>query len=340
MLPGSLERRTGGTIYDRRIVEGLRARGYDIDVAELSGSYPFPHDAARKEASDRLAAVPDGATVIIDGLAFGALPGLAQRERGRLNMIALVHHPLADETGLSGAQCAALKESEEEALEHARRVIVTSQFTRSRLASYRVPPERIRVVLPGTDPAALAERNLERDLVLLCPAALIPRKGHRDLLRALAPLAAIPWRLICAGKEDSDSACAADIRAMAADLGLASRVTFCGEVGADAMARLYAEADLLVLASQYEGYGMVVSEAIARGLPVVTTTGGALAYTLPEGAGLACDAGDVRAFSENLRRVLTDRMLYERLAMGARAARNTLPKWEDAASEFEAALSA
>jgi glycosyltransferase involved in cell wall biosynthesis len=249
-----------------------------------------------------------------------------------------VHHPLADETGLSGAQCAALKESEDAALEHAKRVIVTSQFTRSRLADYHVPSERVRVVLPGTDPAPLAERNLERDLVLLCPAALIPRKGHRDLLRALAPLAAIPWRLVCAGKDDSDSACAADIRALAAELGLVPRVTFCGEVGTEAMARLYGEADLLVLASHYEGYGMVVSEAVARGLPVVTTTGGALADTLPEGAGLACDPGDVRAFGENLRRVLTDRMLYERLAMGARAARNTLPTWDDAVTDFEAAV--
>jgi glycosyltransferase involved in cell wall biosynthesis len=249
-----------------------------------------------------------------------------------------VHHPLADETGLTAAQREALEMSEKQALEHARLVIVTSPFTRRRLAHFCLPPERIRVVVPGVDRGPLSERDLRRDIVLFCPAAFIPRKGHGDLLRALAGLTDLRWRLICAGKADHDAECAAHVRSLAGELGLAERVSFCGEVGPEEMARLYGEADLLVLASHYEGYGMVVSEAIAHGLPVVTTNGGALAETLPDGAGLACDPGDVRALRENLRRVLTDRMLYERLALCARAARNMLPSWEDAAAVFEAAL--
>jgi glycosyltransferase involved in cell wall biosynthesis len=338
VVPGSLERRTGGTIYDKRIVEGLRAGGLSVDVIELPGHYPFPSDADLKAADKALAQLADGALTIVDGLAYGVLPAPARRESKRLRLVALVHHPLSDETGLAGEERERLEASERSALEQARRVVVTSHFTQRRLARYGVGANRIRVVPPGVDPAPLAERNLERDLVLLCPGSLIPRKGHRDLFRALAELKALRWRLVCAGKSDLDRECAGDLFGLAAELGIADRIDFCGEVGESEMSRLYAEADLLVLASHYEGYGMVVSEAIARGLPVVTTTGGALAETLPEGAGLACDPGDIRAFRDNLRRVLSDRMLYERLALGARAARNTLPRWDQAAAEFDAAL--
>jgi glycosyltransferase involved in cell wall biosynthesis len=338
VLPGPLNRRTGGSIYDRKVVDGLRAQGYDVDVVELSGAYPFPSDAVRREAGEKFARIDDGTTTIVDGLAFGVLPEVAEREGRRLRLVALVHHPLADETGLRGSERDALMESEKSALEHAQVVIVTSNFTRRRLLDYCVAPERVHVILPGADPAPLAERNLERDLVLLCPASLIPRKGHSELFRALAGVADLKWRLICAGKTELDAACAANVRSLADELGIGPRVTFLGEVGEAEMGRLYAEADLLVLASHYEGYGMVVGEAIARGLPVVTTTGGALCETLPEGAGLACEPGDVRGLCENLRRVLSDRMLYERLALGARAARNTLPSWDDAARDFAKVL--
>jgi glycosyltransferase involved in cell wall biosynthesis len=338
VLPGSLERRTGGTIYDRHIVKGLRALGSRVDVIELAGNYPFPTETERALASEAFAAIPDGRPVIVDGLAYGALPELAQRERQRLRLIALVHHPLSDETGLPHEEREELEISEKQALEHARRVIVTSPFTQRRLSRYGVMADDIRVVVPGVEPAPLAERNLERDLVLLCPAALIPRKGHRELLRALSELKNLRWRLVCAGKKDLDQECASDLHGLANELGLEGRIEFCGEVGEHDMGRLYADADLMVLASHYEGYGMVVTEAIARGLPVVTTTGGALAETLPEGAGLASDPGDVRGLRDNLKRILSERMLYERLSLGARAARNTLPTWEQAAAAFDAAL--
>jgi glycosyltransferase involved in cell wall biosynthesis len=191
--------------------------------------------------------------------------------------------------------------------------------------------------MPGTDPAPPA-RGSGGANVLLCPASFIPRKGHRDLLQALAGLTELPWSLVCAGKMDADPACAAEARALCHALALSQRVSLRDQVGESELARLYDGTDLLVLASHYEGFGMVVQEATARGIPVITTTGGALKETLPPGAGLASAPGDVAALQENLRRVLSDRALYLTLAEGARRARRSQPTWQDAAAAFDAAL--
>ena len=98
-LPGPLDQRSGGTIYDRRVFEALREDGWWVEVLEWPSSFPFPNEDDRLEVAASLAAVPDNALVLIDGLALGTLPGLAKKEMDRLRLVALVHHPLAMETG-------------------------------------------------------------------------------------------------------------------------------------------------------------------------------------------------------------------------------------------------
>jgi glycosyltransferase involved in cell wall biosynthesis len=338
VVPGPLSTRTGGFIYDRRIIQGLRARGRDVDVIELRGDFPRPSSEDCRHASAAFAAVPDGACVLVDGLAFGALPDVACMQENRLRLIALVHHPLSDETGLDPLLVPALRDQERLALERATGVIVTSPFTRTRLADFDVPSEKIRVVTPGTDPAPLA-RGSGGQNALLCPASLIPRKGHRDLFYALDDLRDLQWHLTCVGRADASPEYASELRGLSDKLALQERISFHAEADDDEMARLYDESDLLVLASHYEGFGMVVQEAIARGLPIVTTRGGALADTLPEGAGLACTPGNITRLRMNLRNVLTRTELYHALAQGARRARRSQPTWQDAAAAFDAALS-
>lgn len=338
VVPGALATRTGGYGYDRRIVEGLRALGRTVEVVELAGAYPFPSDDDRARADDAFSALPLNATAIADGLAYDALPEVAKKHSKRLHLIALIHHPLADETGLSTLRRAQLAKSETRALAVAHRIIATSAFTACRLADYGVGDEKIRVVAPGTDPAPLSKGSGNTAPVLLCAASLIIRKGHADLFHALAALKRFPWRLICVGETGLDPQNAAAVRTLRDELGLAHRIDMREAVSEEELARLYDGADLVVLPSLYEGFGMVVTEAIARGLPVVTTTGGALAETLPPGAGLASPPGDVAGLRENLRQVILDLELRMRLAAGARAARNGLPSWQDAARAFDAAL--
>lgn len=338
VVPGPLSTRTGGYIYDRRMVEGLRALGQEIEVVELSGTYPFPsaQDIARADAA--LASVPDKSLVVVDGLALGALPDIAERQTHRLDVVALVHHPLADETGLTDNERAGLMLSEMRALEMVRHVIVTSAFTRRRLAAFNVPPERISVCVPGVDPAAIAHGSGSGVLALLCPASLTPRKGHPDLFAALADLQELNWRLICAGNPALDPLHAAALTNMIARLGLETRIDMRGEASETEMNALYDGADLFVLASYYEGFGMVVSEAVARGLPLVTTSGGALAETVPPAAAFIVPPGDVAALREALRLAISDSDLRAKLARGSRAARADLLDWKQAADSFARAL--
>jgi glycosyltransferase involved in cell wall biosynthesis len=339
LVPGSLESLTGGYTYDRRMVATLRSRGWSIAVRELDHSFPFPTPVAREHASSVLAGMADGTTMLVDGLALGALPGEIEREAARLRFVALVHHPLAAETGLDPVKAAALEAGERRALAAVRLVIVTSRATAGALATYGVERHRIIVVEPGTDPAPLARGSSAGAVNLLCVATLIPRKGHEILLRALAALPELDWRLTCIGSPHRDPATAERVRERLRTDGLGGRVRLAGEMDAAALADYYDRADVFVLPTLYEGYGMVVAEALARGLPVVATATGAIAELVGDEAGLLVPPGDVEALTAALAQVLADPRVRERIAQGARRVRGRLPTWEDASGQMERALS-
>lgn len=340
VVPGDPDRRTGGTIYDRRMMTGLAARGWPVAWQRLDASFPDPTPAALTEADALLGALPTQTLVIIDGLALGAMPELAAAHRHRLRLVGLVHHPLALETGLDDAQRQRLFRSECAALSHVRQVVVTSPETARTLADYHVPPERCAVVLPGTDPAPLASGSSGAELALLCAASLTPRKGHAVLFRALARLRDYPWRLRCAGSAAHDPATAAQLRALLDTLGLADCIELAGELDRAALDAAYQQADVFVLPSFYEGYGMVLAEALARGLPIVSTTAGAIPDTVPATAGLLVPPGDEDALVAALARMLREPTLREQRAAGARAVRQTLPDWPTATARLAKILEA
>ena len=338
LVPGALDTRTGGYGYDRRIIEELRSAGWQVEVQSLGAGYPAPDADALALARRVVERLPDRATVVVDGLAFGLLAEIAEAHAGRLRWIALVHHPLALETGLQPTQQRALHESERRSLATARRVIVTSAATAQALAGFDVEPARIRVVEPGTDAAPLAPGSGGPGLSLLCVASVTPRKGHRLLIEALGGVRDRAWTLHCAGSLDLDPDCAAALAGAIEGAGLAARVRMHGECDEAGVQALYAGADAFVLPSFHEGYGMALAEALARGLPVVSTLAGAIPETVPADAGLLVPPGDVEALRRALARLLDDAALRTRLAQGARAARQRLPGWADRAQRFAAAL--
>ncbi|MGJ7462492.1 glycosyltransferase family 4 protein [Halomonas sp. MA07-2] len=337
--PGQL---TGGYVYDARIVSVLRARGHHVEVVGLEGRFPVPDDLARRSMARVLSSLPDGDRVVIDGLVMGGLPEEIAPHADRLVIIALVHHPLADETGLDDSTRRHLHDSETRALALARRVIVTSAWTARGLDRFGVEASRRRVVEPGVEPAALAASALDLEAPgprrLLCVATLIPRKGHDLLLEALSGLQDRDWTLEAVGSHARDPHHAARLFAAARRHGLERRIVWAGERDAPGLAAAYHRAELFVLPSRYEGYGMVVTEALARGLPVLTTTGGALVDTLPARAGLAVPPDDAVALGEALAAWLDDAELRRRLRRGAREARHGLGDWQQAGDRFLDAL--
>jgi len=340
-IPGELGTATGGYAYDRRMFAELGAAGWRVEHLRLGDGFPDPDPATLAQAYALLAAQPAGVPLLVDGLALGAMPRIADVLESRQPLVALVHHPLALESGLAPARADALRESERAALAAARRVVVTSRATAALLAeTYAVPAARIVVAAPGTDPASWSRGSGDTGARLLSVGTLVPRKGHDLLLAALSALGAMPWQLTIVGDTERDPGTAGALRSAAAEAGLASRIVFAGAVDAARLATLYDEADLFVLASRYEGFGMAYAEAVARGLPVLGTSAGAVREAVPDGAGLLVPSDDLPSLTAALRHLLGDPAARRLLAAGARRAAATQTRWSDSAAQLAGALRA
>ena len=326
VVPAPFTAISGGYLYDRRMVQGLRALGHEVEVVELAGRHPLPDAAA--EAAARHAVRRD-ATLVIDGL---GLPAFAPDAVG--DAIGLIHHPTALETG---GNADALRARELALFPAMRRLIATSRLTAERLvADFGVPADRVGVVEPGTDAAPRAT-GTGAPVQILSVGTLVPRKGHDVLLRALGRLTDLEWRLTIVG-EPRDPVHAHGLAALAEELGIAQRVTFAGGLAGEALDLAYAAADIFALATHWEGYGMAAAEALARGLPCAITAGGAITDVVPKAACVLAQPGDHNSLSRALRRVIFDPGLRAQMAGAAWEAGQALPRWDDRAAAFAAEL--
>jgi glycosyltransferase involved in cell wall biosynthesis len=339
-IPGDLDAATGGYAYDRRMLAELGAAGWAVRHLPLGEGFPAPDPATLARACALLGEQPPGVPLLVDGLALGAMPGIGRVLGEGRTLVALVHHPLALEGGMPAARAAALHASERAALGAAARVVVTSRTTAGTLVrDYGVPEDRIVVAVPGTDPAPFARGSGgDGPLRLLSVGTLVPRKGHDLLLAALSALAGLPWRLTIAGDADRSPSTADALRRAVRDAGLSGRVTLAGAVSAARLETLYDEADLFVLASRHEGFGMAYAEAVARGLPVVGTSAGAVREAVPDGAGLLVPPDDLAALTGALRGLLGDPAARGARAAGARRAAASQVRWAASAALLASAL--
>jgi glycosyltransferase involved in cell wall biosynthesis len=334
-LPGSINAITGGTIYDRRLIGELRRLGWHIDLVELAPDFPQPSAASLADATGRLLHCTD--LVMIDGLAFGAMPDIAARLSERVRLVDLLHHPLCLENGLDPATAERLERSEAAALRHADHVIVTSPTTREEVATrFGYPAGRITVALPGIDKPAIAEGGTPMTLVNV--GSFIPRKDHPTLIRALARIKDLPWRMIMAGSRDRDPGYTDEVSALIEENGLEDRVELAGELDDGRLAEVLHHSDLMVSASRYEGYGMALAEGLAAGLPVIAVRGGAVEETVPDDAGVFVEPGDDSGLAGALESMIEDKALWRAKREGALRARAALPSWRDTAHTVQTTL--
>ncbi|WP_336366692.1 glycosyltransferase family 4 protein [Marinobacter sp. C2H3] len=337
LVPGDPDQNTGGYRYVRKLVEAFCEAGHPASVSGLEGRFPRPDDVAVGALDQALAALPDGALAVLDGLAMGGLPDVVARHSERLRLLALVHHPLADETGLAPEARAWFYQSERQALASVVGVITTSHETRQRLADYGVAPERLATAMPGVDNpgqrpsagATAATWTGQRPL-WLCVAQLSPRKAQHQLVEALAPLADQPWHCALVGATDRDKAYADTVRSAIQRAGLDARVSLIGEVDEPNLQAWYAWADGFVFPSVYEGYGMAIDEALADGLPVISSDGGALRRLHRTPRVSLYPAGDVEALSQRLQQWLSSPPALRKDDVVAASCRY----WSDTARDF------
>jgi glycosyltransferase involved in cell wall biosynthesis len=325
---------SGGNTYDRRICQGLAAIGWSVGELPVAGSWPRPDAVARAALARSLAAVPDGGLVLLDGLVACGVPEVVVPAARRLRLAVLVHMPLADEAGLVASVARELDARERGTLRAAGAVVATSPWAAGRLVAHHgLAAERVHAVVPGTDPAPVAP-GTDGASQLLCVAAVTQGKGQDVLVGALAQVADLHWSCVLVGALRRDPAYVDRVRAMVDRHGLGDRVLLVGPRTGAALADSYARADLLVLPSRTETFGMVVTEALARAIPVLATDVGALPQTLghaPDGTvpGLLVPPADVPALAATLRRWLGDEPLRHRVRAAAASRRAAVGGWAD-----------
>ncbi len=324
-------RPSGGNVYDVRVCAGLAGRGWSVTEHEVVGAWPHPDDVALSALGGVLESVADGDTVLVDGLVGSAAPETLAGQTDRLRIVLLMHMPLNDGR-------------ERQALAAVDIVVVTSAWTRDWLLdTYRLDPERVRVAVPGADPAPLAQASEDgRRLLVVGPVSV--GKGHDTLVAALQRLVDVDWELDCIGALDIDPGTAESVVAWAERSG--GRVRVHGPMGGPRLEAMYESADLLVHPSRAETYGMVLSEALARGIPVVTSDVGGTRDALGMadrvgGAGvpgLLVAPGDVDALTASLRVWLTDAGARRRARAAAQERRGDLPSWDATVGAVHEAL--
>ncbi|MFD1881242.1 glycosyltransferase family 4 protein [Paracoccus pacificus] len=333
-IPGDITTLTGGYIYERRLLEGLRDQGRDVLHLELPAGFPAPDPADMATAVRQLQDLPGDRVLILDGLVFGSIDtaGLAGV---RAPILAMIHHPLALESGLDPADRDHLYRTERDNLRLARHVLVPSPHTRRMLTQhYGVAPDRISIARPGVDPPRLAPAPVVPPLILSV-GILHPRKGHDILIDSLSRIADLEWQAVIVG-QPWHGAHAGDLARMVQRLGLSDRLRLTGQIPAEALQTLFSQAAIFALATRYEGYGIVFDEALSHGLPIVSCATGAVPDTVPAAARVLVPPDDPAAFADALRGLLE--RPDQRAALAAAALATRLTRWSDTARAAGAVL--
>jgi glycosyltransferase involved in cell wall biosynthesis len=323
-------RPSGGNTYDRHLCCGLTSIGWLVHEHAVPGAWPRRSTASLDALARVVQRIPDNAVVVLDGLVASTAPEILVPQARRLPMVVLVHMPLGHRPTDHGGDQSRMRERA--VLSAAAAVVTTSAWTRRRLLElYPLAADRVHVAEPAVDAAGLATGTTSGG-ALLCVAAVIFAKGHDVLLDALAEATDLSWHCVCAGSLDREPPFVEDLRHRLQDRGLAGRVAFPGPLTGSDLDRSYTAADLMVLPSRAEAYGMVVTEALARGLPVVAAEVGGLPEALGHGdngirPGLLVPPDDPAALGAALRAWLVDAGLRERLRRAARERRESLSGW-------------
>ncbi len=334
-------RASGGNTYDLHLSRGLTSIGWSVHERPVSGFWLPPDAASFAVLESAVSQIPDGALVLLDGLVASTAPEVLLAHERRLRLVVLVHMPLGHRPPEHDAVAARMRERA--VLSAAATVITTSNWSRRRLIElYELPADRVCVAEPGVVSAELAT-GTATGAELLCVAALTPDKGHDLLLESLARLDDRSWRCICAGSLDRDPAWVEAVRRRSSELGLADRLRFVGTATGAELDRAYARADVLVLASRAETFGMVVTEALARGLPAIVSDVGGVGEALGHGAdgtrpGLLVAPEDPSALADALRSWLDQSALRARLGQAARERRESLTGWATTTSTVAGVL--
>ncbi|MGM7776813.1 glycosyltransferase family 4 protein [Arthrobacter sp. KNU-44] len=323
ILPANVRHRSGGNIYNARLAEALQGLGAEVSVCKLDGGWPSGSAADRRSFAAALAGEGQ-AIYIVDGLiASGAPTEIETATAAGRRVWVLLHMPPSGEDLLeTRALCAATG------------LLCTGSRTAEAARSLGLG--NVHLAIPGVDrPTRTGPRSAAAAPHFIMVGALLPNKDQILFVDALARIKELAWTAALVGSTKADPSYAAAVQERILRNGLEKRVETTDELSGPALEEQWNRADLSMLISHSESFGMVVQESLAYGIPVVVRKGtGAVEALGAHGAGEAIDlSAGIGSLEKFLRRWLGDPALRVRWQSAAEAASSVLPRWEDTARE-------
>jgi len=339
IIPGDINLPTGGYRYDKEIINAWKNSGVEVELINFVGNYPFPSEKEQQTAIDSIKNFPKADIAVIDGLLGGASPDFIKLLAQHIPVTALIHHPLCLENGLDEGTAKKLEASEKQGLEFVKNIITTSPATAKTVSElFQFKTDQIHTVLPGVTRGEFAKGSVNSTVNLLCVGSVIKRKGHRFLLEALSQIKHLDWQLDCYGSTEFDKNLFAELNEMLKTNKLSEKIKFHGAVSDAELEAAYLSADIFVLPSLYEGYGMVYAEAIVRGLPVIATNAGAIPQTVPKTCGILIEPENSKMLKQAIEQLISDSELRDQYRNATIREEPNFPTWQKSAHQFAAIL--
>lgn len=338
LIPGDIDIFTSCYIYDRRIIEGLKSKGHIVKLHRLPDDFPFPSKGSLQLCNQIIKTIPKSEPIVIDGLAFGAIPSILKVVYGMNPIIGLIHLPLSVDPNYSAYQRTIITGPEKEAFGYASKFIVTSEYTAEIFANLGIEEKNVNLVIPGLDNFSKKKDYPETPKKLLSIANLCRNKDHNILVSALSALSNKDWILHCYGNLDFDRNYLSEFQALIRRNKLQDKILIHGIISGKELNDVYLDADLFIHPSDFEVYGMALAEALAHGIPVVASTGGGICRTIPAKMAQFFKPGDVYGLQSILEELFENPDLYKRLYTKASTYNEQAQTWEKSCDLFEKAL--
>lgn len=334
LIPGDINTLTGGYVYNKYIIEGLKTLGYVVNLHQLAGDFPFPSKQSMVECYSIFSDIPAREPIFIDSLAFGPMHKIIGKYFGKNPVIAIMHLPLPKNPNFSPAQKDKLYLQEKNSLGFATCIVAVSEFTKQLILDYGIDSNKIVVINPGVIdiPRKATYPNFPKNL--LCVGSYLPGKGQLLLIQALSELIEMKWTLAMYGIQDFDANYVKQIQNSIEKTQLTERVFMNPPIAGKVLTNAYLHADLFVLPSLFENFSMALNDALYCGIPVVTTDGGGIPFSVPKDMGVFVPKGNAKELKYALANILTDSMLYKNLYVAASNYYKTANTWEKSIKLF------
>jgi glycosyltransferase involved in cell wall biosynthesis len=332
LITGNLNSLTGGYLYNSHMINGLKVMGHTVFVLGTDWQWK-DGESLEKICRFNLEKLPHGTCVVVDSIILASLHHIVQEFRERLIFLGLIHLPSSYD--ISSGVRGELSGEELTALKQVHQVIVTGRFTFELLCNDGLNPSKIRIVEPGTDLFPRKKRYKPVPSELLCISNYSALKAQDVLIRALNRLKARDWTLHLYGDADRDKEYSAFVRSLIQLQTMENRIIMHGIVERDEISTVYLDADLFVMPSLFESYGMALTESLAHGIPVVTTLAGNIPYTVPAGMGILIEPANEEQLAEAICTLLDDPQKYSNLCVAASQYYRQVRSWEQAVTDFE-----